>query len=423
MYKKILNKSVQIGASKKNDDVKLEVPLKISFDSDYNIISLHERIIKNFFEAENEIRRKEVEAKIASLNRCFNSNEFLNNKNEILNLINCELDKLNNDSQSIYIKKSSRYLDEYKNLGPYQKIQNDYSSEITKIEKKLRTVPESQKEELEVKLYKYKSLQMTPAPEIRKRENIILNYFKILNEFFPVQIDRKNNELPECPVCNNVIIVDTQSKDGLQTCYICMDSRYGAGIQYITEKSNMCSNDKSDDVNIIKAFDRRACSQNFEFPPNLFDDLDEYFVRSGFLCHKEVSKMPYQGRFRGETNHSMLWKALEMTKYNSLYKHVELIGHKYWGWKKPIINHLREDFMNIYYKTQTAFNTITGKNRKSSISTQLRLYVQLELLGHECSIKEFKIPTGSTSIQDQIYLWKRMCELCNDPQIYYIPLK
>ncbi len=111
-----------------------------------------------------------------------------------------------------------------------------------------------------------------------------------------------------------------------------------------------------------------------------------------------------------------------VTGFNKYYKHADLIGMLYWEWQQPQISHLETKFLDMYHKTQAVFNRLE-KTRKSSISTQLRLYHQLELLGHVCQITEFKIPKGTAGIVEQEELWRRMCEEAGDPEIYYIGLK
>jgi hypothetical protein len=116
----------------------------------------------------------------------------------------------------------------------------------------------------------------------------------------------------------------------------------------------------------------------------------------------------------------MLIDTLSRIGYNDFYEDANLIGHRYFGWIPPDVSKLEEVIMSDYDKTQMIYN-ILPKERTSSMGTQIRLYKQLELRGHYCTIEDFKVVNMRESIEFADAVWKEMCEGCNDPEIYFIP--
>ena len=122
------------------------------------------------------------------------------------------------------------------------------------------------------------------------------------------------------------------------------------------------------------------------------------------------------------TNIDMIISSLKDMKKPGLYEDYYIIACHLWGWKIPDCAHLEEIIMNHYDQTQEVFNTlpVEVRGRKSCISTQLRLWKHLKLLGFECCRHQFKIPQQTDSIAHQLKIWKLMCEKSNNSAIYYI---
>ena len=113
--------------------------------------------------------------------------------------------------------------------------------------------------------------------------------------------------------------------------------------------------------------------------------------------------------------------ALLETGYSGCYEDINYIMNQYWGWDLPDVSHLEDLILSDYAKTQKVWKNMSEleKGRKSSISTQYRLYRHLQLRGHMCHPDEFKLPQP-TSIRTYDNIWKILCDRCPDPEIYYI---
>ena len=138
----------------------------------------------------------------------------------------------------------------------------------------------------------------------------------------------------------------------------------------------------------------------------------------------QIKELPLNNRGRrGDTDHKMLWKALEDIGRPEYYEDADLIGREYWAWEIRSIEEYREPIRLKYLKTQKVFYEIPIEERKrySSLGTQLRLWRHLQLEGHECYKDEFKIGENEDSFRNNTRLWRLMCEGANDPDIYYIP--
>lgn len=152
--------------------------------------------------------------------------------------------------------------------------------------------------------------------------------------------------------------------------------------------------------------------------------LDNHFTNLGrghreFVNHYELDA---RGQRPG-TSIGMMIDALMATNYSDFYKDVRYIAHYYWGWERPNISHLEDTILSDYRKTQKVWSEMsdTEKGRKSSMSVEYRLLKHLQLRGHICYVSDFKMPQ-TDSIQTYETLWKTMCELCDDPEIYFKPI-
>jgi hypothetical protein len=157
--------------------------------------------------------------------------------------------------------------------------------------------------------------------------------------------------------------------------------------------------------------------------PIIYDKLDTYFKQRNLPLSKDVKKLPLNERGKKDhTNREMLCKALAHIKHTEYYEDCNLIGHIYWGWKLPNLTHVKQTIFRHYSITQKCFYKIPleVRDRISSLGTQYRLYKHLQLIGYECYPEDFKIAEDNKSLENHNRLWKLMCELANDPEIYYI---
>lgn len=296
----------------------------------------------------------------------------------------------------------------------------DILSEYKKYNGKVKTISFGIEEE------KYKDID----DDLRYRIYLIDSYLDIASKYIHVDVIRINNRPSDiCIGCGASLIKVAINEGGTIRCpnEDCQIEHHSVILSKLSKDGprlniNSSSEDESID-NFMKAFVRYQGLQPDRPDESLYEELDAYFSRNGRPSSKEIRNLPLNSRGeRGDTNHAMLWDALSKIGRPQYYEDVNLIGNIYWEWTLPDVMHLKERIIDKYNKTQRVYYRIPVKERcrNSSLGTQLRLWLHLQLEGHECYMDQFKIAENLESLRNQKALWKLMCEGANDPDIYYI---
>jgi len=298
-----------------------------------------------------------------------------------------------------YIQKSQKVLSEYKSM-----------------KKKIHLIIMDDNE----------TIESEKDEEFNLKIKRIEKYIEIAEEYIPIRLVRKVEFKPSCcPNCGYCLKNVFLDENGCKTCPEC-DCEYYAMIKSsnkeVTKSSNY-TNESEGLENFMRTFMRYQGFQSDKPSPTLYEELDNYFELSGIPKSEEIKKLPCDehGRKPG-TNHKMLLNALSTIKKSEFYEDVNLIGHEYWGWELPNLMHLKDKIASDYIKTQRVYFQIPPeeRQRESSLGTQFRLWKHLQLLGHPCTMNEFKIAENQESLRKHDKLWKMMCEGTKDPTIRYI---
>lgn len=268
------------------------------------------------------------------------------------------------------------------------------------------------------------------SEDTRRRLAVIDEYLDIARDYITLDIIKINNTPTDlCTGCGTSLAKVATNEEGTIRCpneecqiehraIIMTKSAKDA-----TRINTTSSNDDESIENFRKAFTRYQGLQN-KPDKSLYDDLDKYFIGCGRPTGEQIRKLPLNSKGRrGDTDHKMLWNALSETNHSEYYEDANLIGHIYWGWTLPDVAHLKDQIEQDYIETQAVFYQIPAdeRDRTSSPATQFRLWKHLQLRGHPCHRCEFKIAENSESNRIHEDIWKRMCDGCDNPDIYYIP--
>jgi hypothetical protein len=264
--------------------------------------------------------------------------------------------------------------------------------------------------------------------------DLLLNYVKIVKKYAEIEVvAMKQYNTDNCNFCGYDIENVHVNSEGVRTCPKCLGQDYSKSLLYkdTTPSANVVLNqsvsrcDKRNDDNIMKIFRYFACKQGAEeIPSSVFITLDKYFVenhnRNIGSWYKQFP--PDRYGYTGDTNHEMLFEALKMTKLSAYFKYVNLIGQQYWGWSKPPISELEDEFRSIYSTLILAYEKIKDIERVSKPNNQFMLFNILRLLGCDFRLSQFKLPTTDKSRNENEYIYKRMCDLCceDNKRICYI---
>src|SRR4029079_7737136 len=271
------------------------------------------------------------------------------------------------------------------------------------------------------KLKKYKSMSEPLVQTYLKSKGddkliIIEKFLKLAKNYIDINVSHTINVVNSCLNCKKVI--DEVNQDNVIKCPYCDNEHQHVNtLKYSEQFKN-----ENDMENFVKALTRYQGLQ--ALPPKIiYTKLDQYFKERGLPSSDEIKTLPYNDNGKkGNTNKEMLYIALSQIGYSSYYEDVNLIGHIYWDWKLPDLVSVKDIIMRHFIETQKAFYKIPVdvKRRVSSLGTSYRLWRHLQLVGHICTVDDFKIAENQDSLSTHNRIWKMMCEMADDPEIYYI---
>ncbi len=288
-------------------------------------------------------------------------------------------------------------------------------NQITNLESTINLIHNGQK----LKTYKAEAKPLI-ANYLKTKNNerliVIEKYLKLAKKYIDINVSHSVNTVNCCLNCKKVI--DDMGHDSVVKCQYCDNEHQLVNtLKYSDQLKN-----ENDMENFIKALTRYQGLQT-QPPKIIYSKLDRYFKERGLPLSEEIKELPYNdfGK-KGNTNKEMLYTALAQIGYSSYYEDVNLVGHIYWDWKLPDLVSVKEQIMRHFITTQKAFYRIPAdiKCRISSLGTSYRLWRHLQLVGHICSVDDFKIAENLDSLSTHNRIWKLMCEMADDPEIYYI---
>lgn len=385
-----------------NDDVQ-EIPDKIiaSYHNDYNLLHIHEIIIRKL---------KEQYSKLDELKRELKANQDISKTpqtiierkqtNKRIQILQKEIETISTGKRlKEYLAKSEPLIEKYRTIIPRTR-----EIDFTASKAKKREILEKEEKD----------------PRYQEKMSIINKYLNYAQQFIDITVIHRQKNVNQCG-CGYELDGVYIDNFGTQICPECGTERYIIGFNLYKSDTLASRNDYSDEDNFEKALMRYQGKQIDKTPDSLFKDLDNYFRSRGLPTSDIIKELPLDHRGKKEgTDLDMLYRALNDTGYSSYYEDAMLIGHLYWGWKLPDVSHLETIVMEDYRKTQRVYNMLP-KERSSSLGTQFRLFKHLQLRGHPCSYKDFKIVKMLESLEYHDETWKLMCEGCFDPEIYFIP--
>lgn len=380
-------------------DIVFDKEVVIVYSVDYNINKIHRSIIKHLngqqtVEKEKTSFELEVERGRARSPQTVNERRKSLKRIEELEKRICYFNEVNEYEE--YMTKAYPFVEKYNEMGPIVKTISFTTGRID---------DGGNKEKNE------------------RRLSIISSYFEVAKRYVPLKHIRLLEYIYSCESCGYPLEGVAIDDNGFRVCPQCQAEHNSPPSSVTGKEVNSQRDDYDNSDNFDKALLHYQCKQKDTTPDQLYDALESWFVSKGYPRGEDIRAMPADDRGKKPgTDLQMLLDALNKTGYNEFYEDYNLIGHRYWGWLIQDVGHLEHQIKEDYSETQGVYKTL-DRDRKSSISTQVRLFKHLEMVGHNCRITDFKIPGGEhdDSFRDQMRLWKRMCEGCNNPRIYYMP--
>lgn len=385
--------------------------IRITYKFNVNIVLIHKAIRKKFgFERS---RLEEYKKEINSIDNMLEkgvkiSINDLKYYSKLKKELELKIDDISTGSiWSSYVEMAKPYLEEYQSLFSFK-------NKSVIIAGKKDDMNEEDKYNMDRKI------------------NLIKEYVDIASNYINISISRIEKIIIVCPICStNSKEFDVDDDSGICTCLNCgwirKNIAKNSGNKDNNRTSSTSKNDYEDRENFYKAIIRFACKQPKVFHPNLEEDLDEYFSKNGIESGEIIrSKKTIKGRKEGLDPQMMLRALSDLAKskspkyphrkiYADYYEDVWLVMNIYWGFEPNDIMHLSNDLMQMYDETQEAyinFTTLERGGRDASLSTQVRLLLQLWALDYPCYKSDFKLPQR-LSLENHQRLWKLMCQKTN----------
>lgn len=314
------------------------------------------------------------------------------------------------------LKESIPSLEEEMRLLETKKKQLVFISDINDIELKIKKRLElinNIKNNIDITKYNSQTCEILKS-DFKEDKNIINEYIEIAKNYISIEVIKKIKSINTCSVCGEDIENLKEDRDGLIFCPSCdCIIQYPSLNKYSKDLDHYNNIFEEDIGNFIKVLDKFEGKNSIQLPPNILDELDEYFLE------RDMQKGEYyrnkscleNGKKEG-TSKKKLWEALEYLNYNHLYEETTFLTHIYWGWRLPDLTLYRDQILKDYQNTQQIWLKIKNKYKRSaSLGTQYRLYVQLKAVGYpHCEIEDFKIQDMVESLRLHNNAWEIMCK-------------
>ena len=390
-----------------------ELPDRIegSYKYDFNILDIHDLILKKFDYKKNyEVKKLEEELnmerqKIKERQNMVERKSTLKKISQIEQILESIIS--GNEFEN-YINKIKPLIEQYNIIGTLSKI----VSFATNKKKSQSDEEEEAPEDMETQ---------------QRRHHVIYDFLEIARKYIEIDLIRDVKEGNICSSCGHKLNDDEDDEDnGLIICP-------GCGLEKISivrcrfykdgTRTNNSGNNYEDRANFEKVIMRFQGKQPDKPPTELYKDLDEYLQKNELMkvdidgAYQAVSSeyirnnipLDEDGEKEG-TSRPLMYKALKDTGHSNYYDHINLILHELWGWALPDIIHLEDQIMDDYDKSQRIYESLP-KDRKSSLNSQFRLFKHLRRLGYPCKSRNFRIPATHDILEFHENVWAKICEI------------
>lgn len=336
-----------------------EIVIRDTFTDNYDIMLIHRRIIKKL--------EGEKAAKVPKMR------EEIERLRDLASLAKRPIDKYKYTDKIHDIEKKIAELESESRV-------NEYRNSVTSL--------------LDI----YSKTHDTRDPIlIQRRIEAIEDYIRIANKYARIEVTRIMPEYHLCDTCG-YDLRDVDTSEEVIVCPHCesiikhyVNTREVVSNEVITNHSSgsVVGDDSRNFRDTLKRFQGK---ESVNIPPALYDALDEYFTGIGFPdgdYFKEMAPMP-NGTKKG-TSKKIMAEALKKKGYSAYYENEAYICREYWGWVLPDLSQYEDIIIEYYYKFQSVYSTVKGYERKSSLATQVILWLILHNLGIPCSRHDFRL--------------------------------
>jgi len=369
-----------VGLIKKNNEEAInsaDIEIGGTYTDNYDIMSIHHTIIKKL-KGEGRYRIPKIESEIENLKQSRLKFRKIVDKrgcDDKIELLEKEMQKLIGDDRiEEYRKSVGEYLDVYSKTQD-SRDNVEIQRRIDAIEGYLRVAS------------KYAKIDLTRT---------LPDYF--LCESCGFDLRDVDDDANICPECGSTIkkYVDTREVYAEN-----ISSNYGS-----MGSSSVLGDDSRNFKDTLKRFQGK---ESVNIPPTLYTALDSYFDSVKYKTGEQVRQQPLlpDGTKEGTSKH-MLGEALKKKGLSKYYENESYICREYWGWQLPELSRYEEIILDMYTEFQRCYQNFKGFDRKSSLSTQVILWLILVNLGIPCTKLDFRL----VEIEKTVNYYRQVLDDC-----------
>jgi predicted Zn-ribbon and HTH transcriptional regulator len=353
-----------------------EIYIRDTYVDNYDILQVHRKIIKKL-ESEKPTKVPKIKEEIRSLK-------------ELESFAKKPVDKFKYQDKIMKLEKQLEEIETGSKIAEYRKGTEKYletyakthdSKELIGIQSRLDAIEQY----LDI-AKKYAKIEVT---------RIMPEYYLCDNCGYDLRDVDMTDEIVICPGCESMIRKYVGSKEEASN-----DTPASGG------SGSVIGDDSRNFRDTLKRFQGK---EQVNIPAELYTKLDEYFETIDKPIGEYYKDMaPLADGTKQGTSKKIMSEALKKIKCSSYYENEASICREYWGWELPDLSAYEDTIIELYFEFQACYQSVKGYERKSSLATQVILWLILHNLGIMCSRKDFRL----VEIDKTVSYYRQVLEEC-----------
>jgi len=261
----------------------------------------------------------------------------------------------------------------------------------------------------------YNTFDSKEPNEVHRRIESIEQYLLLASNHAKLEIRRILPEYHLCDVCG-YDLYEVESDENYILCPGCstVTSKFIDSADTEKSKEVGCGSSSSsvrgeDPRNFKDALKKYQGKERISIPDSVYVELDNYFTSKSKPRGEYFRNLaPNAHGSKTGTSKAMMYEALKCTGHSELHGNESYICKAYWGWELPDLSKYEDTILKYYNKFQECYESKKGEGRKSSLSTQVLLWLILHNLGIPCSSTDFK----TVEVADTVNYYNQVLTEC-----------
>ena len=356
--------------------------IKIKYCNNYDIVSIHKKVLKTFECQSLEYLSAKCELKQIE-DGIFNSTSVTETRQLKISKLYV-MEKLERCNSDTLLKK-------------YTVEASSYIAEYLKMPKTVTTVDAMNFDHMK-----------STVIDI-KREKIVDAYLAIASKYIKLTITKIQRSCIQdiCSSCCSDLIEIRPTPSGVKICYCGQENE-------MPKSSIIHPKDYVVWGNFVKTFKRNIGDVDIKIIDLILSDLDAYAEMNDKPTGEYYRSLPLDNYgFKKGTSVAILCSQLGELGYTGYYDNYAYIGHRQYGWALRTHLRLRIDELKHNFNSKQAIWDKMSPGEKegdSSICNNYRLCREYQHLGERCRLRDFNVSCKRKTIEKYDRVYKKMCE-------------